>query len=175
MIPNTRRKPSCSLCLEEGHRARGYKCRIVSEYKANLIKAGEVMEMAARLGNPAYYEVKQPDDETRERIVEWISRGGSNAVPSDAWHLVLLNIYFSTMENVTVMYNWIEVTVLGKRGVLLEGWETAYFPAHEIGTWLEKNCASRQRKKHCLSALRKQTAIHHLSQESMHGHYSELS
>jgi hypothetical protein len=46
---------------------------------------------------------------------------------------------------------------LGGRGKELSGWE-AYFPAHEIGEWLQKNCLSKQRNKHCLSTLREQTA-----------------
>jgi hypothetical protein len=168
MVHNNRRNQVRSLCLEEGHRARGYKCRVVSEYKANLIKPSDVMEMAARLGNPAYYEVRPPDEETGRRIVEWTSRGGSKAVPSGAWHLVLLNIYFSEMENNTGNnnHNWIEVTVLGKGGNILTGWEMAYFPPHEIGVWLER-IVRRGRERSIACRHCGNTEIHRRSQEPM--------
>jgi hypothetical protein len=46
-----------------------------------------------------------------------------------------------------------EVTVLGDRGKELSGWEKAYFTANETGEWLQKNCLSKQRNKHCFIEL----------------------
>jgi hypothetical protein len=74
------------------------------------------------------------------------------------------------MPNPLFIHNWIEVTVLGKRGKELSGWEKAYFPAQQIGEWLEKNCAVKQRTKRSLSAFaraREQTANNQLSQERL--------
>jgi hypothetical protein len=59
------------------------------------------------------------------------------------------------------------VTVLGDRGKELTGWKKAYFTAHEIGKWLQKNYMSKQRNKHCLSILREQTAKIQLSQDNV--------
>jgi hypothetical protein len=48
-----------------------FKCRVVAEYKANLLKWCDIPEMAKKLGNPLYYEVKQPDEEASRRMQEW--------------------------------------------------------------------------------------------------------
>jgi hypothetical protein len=37
MIASNRRKPCCSLCGAEGHKARGTKCRVVSTYYSYLV------------------------------------------------------------------------------------------------------------------------------------------
>jgi hypothetical protein len=71
------------------------------------------------------------------------------------------------MANPLFSHNWIEVTVLGKQGKELSGWEKAYFHAHQIGEWLEKNCALKQRTKYCLSTLREKTANIRLSQDGV--------
>jgi hypothetical protein len=140
------------LSWDEGHKASGFKWRVVAAYKAYLIKWSDIPEMAKRLGNPLYYEVKQPDEEASRRIQEWFSL--SNFIPSDAWYLVLLDTYYCAMANPLFSHNWIEVTVLGKLGKELSGWEKAYFPAHQNGEWVEK----------MLSTLREQTANIRLSQ-----------
>jgi hypothetical protein len=80
---------------------------------------------------------------------------GLNGIPSHAGHLVLLNTYFSAIENAHFNYNLIEVTVLDTQARELLGWEKAFLPANRIREWLEKYCSMPQRKKHCLSALRK--------------------
>jgi hypothetical protein len=167
MMFASRRNASCSLCWDKGHRAMGFKCRIEAAYKANLIKWCDITEMAKTLGNPLYYEVKQPDEEASWRIHEWFSNGRSTAIPAGARHLVLLDIYYCGMERPVFKYNWIEVTVLGDRGKELSGWKKAYFTAHEIGEWLQTNCTSKQRNKHCLSTLREQTAKIQLSQDNV--------
>jgi hypothetical protein len=131
------------LCWDEGHKAKGFKSRFVMSYKTNLIKWSDVPEFAKRPGNPAYYEAKQPEEEAKRRIYLWFSHGGSNSISADAWHLVLLDTYYCAMANPLFSHNWIEVRVLGKRGNQLSGWEKAYFPAHLIGEWLEKNCVSK--------------------------------
>jgi hypothetical protein len=155
MQSNQRQNPRCSLCGSEGHRAIGARCQVVVDFKAPLIQWREIEDMAKRLGDPEYYEVKQPDDETRQRIIQWFSGCGSGAMPTDACHLVLLNTYFGEMANLHCNNNLIEVAVLEERGTTLLGFEKAFFPAHRIREWLEKNCASHGRTKHCLSALRK--------------------
>jgi hypothetical protein len=71
----------------------GFKCRVVAAYKANLIKWCDIAEMAKRLGNPLYYEVKQLDEETSRRIHEWFSNGRSTAIPAGGRHFVLLDTY----------------------------------------------------------------------------------
>jgi hypothetical protein len=98
-------------------------------YKANLIRRSDVPDLAKRLGNPAYYEVKQPDEETKRRIYRWFSLGVSNSLTAYAWHLALLDTYYSAMPNPLFIHNWIEVTALGKRGKELSEWEKAYLPA----------------------------------------------
>jgi hypothetical protein len=110
-----------------------------------LLRWSDVPELAKKLGNPAYYEVEHPEEETKRRIYQWFSHGVSNSIPADAWHLVLLDTYYCAMPNPLFIHNWIEVTVLGKRGKELSGWEKTYFPAQQIGERLEKNCAVKQR------------------------------
>jgi hypothetical protein len=154
MMISTTRKPCCTLCGDEGHRATGTRCRVVVTFKAPLIGWSDVMEMAEKLGNPMYYDVKHPNDETRKYIRQWFSRGGPHKIPSDGLHLVLWNTYFSSTDNLVSSKNLIEVTVLGKGGIELSGWGNVYFPAHEIREWLIKNCSMAQRKKHVLSNLR---------------------
>jgi hypothetical protein len=85
---NHHRNPSCSLCWDEGHRAMGFKCRVVAAYKTYQIKWSDIPEMAKRLGNPLYYDVVQPGEEASRRIHEW--RSTSTAIPAGARHLVLL-------------------------------------------------------------------------------------
>jgi hypothetical protein len=109
-------KPSCSLCGTVGHKAVGTQCPIVARCRAPLIPWREIENMAGRLGNPEYFEVKQPDDATRQLIQEHLRRTGSNVIPSDACHLGLLNTYCSQTEHQHVNFNWIEVSVLGQRG-----------------------------------------------------------
>jgi hypothetical protein len=125
--------------------------------------------MTEKLGNPDYYEVKQPDQNTRQLILQWFSRRCSNAVPTAAFHLVMLNTYFCATANLHYKHNLIEVTLLDERGKKLPGFETVYFPAHQVREWLQKHCTAKQRKKHCLSTLREQTANR---QESLDDFYT---
>jgi hypothetical protein len=74
----------------------GFKCRIAAAYKANLIKWCDITEMAKRLGNPLYYEVKQPDEEASRWIHEWFSNGRSTAIP--CWKTME---YYRTRESNT--------------------------------------------------------------------------
>jgi hypothetical protein len=113
--------------------------------------------MTERLGNTYFYEVKEPDEQTKQRTQQWLSSGVSNALPSEACHLVLLNTFCFGKENVHFSYNLIEVTVLKEQGTELFGWEKAYFHAHDIRDWLKKYCTNPQRKRHYLSSLRQQT------------------
>jgi hypothetical protein len=163
MIASKRRMPCCSLCLAPSHRAKRTRCPVVCKYKAHLIVWNDVQEMATRLGNPHIYEVEQPDNETRKRINQWFSNGGSNDLPTNAQHLVLLNTHFCATAKLHFNHNLVAVSVLEKRGRELSGWELAYLPAHKVREWLEKHCAERQRKKHCLSVLRKQMVSQQLS------------
>jgi hypothetical protein len=102
----------------------------------------------------------------KRRIYHRFPRGVpiSNAIPADAWYLVLLDTYYCAMPNPLCSHNWIEVTVFGKRGKELSGCENSYFSAHQIGECLEKNCASKQRTKRCLSTLLEQQVNIQLSQ-----------
>jgi hypothetical protein len=123
--------------------------------------------MAKRLGKPLYYEVKQPDEEESRWIHKWLSNGRSTAISAGARLLVVLDTNYCGMERLVFKYTWIEVTVLGDRGKELLGSEKAYFIAPEIGDWLQKNCLSQQRNKHCLSTLREQTAKIQLSKDNV--------
>jgi hypothetical protein len=49
--------------------------------------------MAARIVNPLYFEVDQPDEETWHQIDRWAVSGNSDEIPEAAWYLVLVNIY----------------------------------------------------------------------------------
>jgi hypothetical protein len=153
-------KQSCSLCGMVGHKAVGTQCPVVARCKAPLIPWRDIENMAGRLGNPEYFEVKQTSNVTRLAIQQHLSQGSSIAIPLEACHLVLLNTYCLQTENKRSNFNWIEVAVLGQRGKELPGWERAYFPDYQIGNWLRKHCASPGRKKNVLSALRCRSADH---------------
>ena len=108
--------------------------------------------MSARLGNPAYYEVIQPNEETTHLMEQHLVN--SNSIPKLAWHLVLLNTYFSLIPDQSFQYNVVEVTVLEKGGSQLSGYERAFFPVHRVQSWMDKHCSMTKRKKHLLSTLR---------------------
>ena len=90
---------------------------------------------------------------TKKSIRQWCSRGVPNKVPSDGLHLVLCNTFSSEMGTLDSNNNVIEVTVLGKGGKELQGWEKAYLPVREVREWLMKYCSMIHRKKHVLSRL----------------------
>jgi hypothetical protein len=52
----------------------------------------------------------------------WVENIISDGIPKNAWHLVLLNCYFSAMENQQLEYNVVEVAVLEERGKELSGY-----------------------------------------------------
>jgi hypothetical protein len=131
---------------------------VVVEYRAPLIGWNDVLCTAKRLGNPNLYEVKQPDEGSKESIQQWFFLVGSHAIPPTACHLVLLNTYFSANANLHYNFNLIEVTILEENGTKLSGFKKAYYPAHQIREWLERHCASQGRKKHIMSTLRSGTA-----------------
>jgi hypothetical protein len=114
--------------------------------------------MAARLGNPLYFHVKQPNEDTRHQIDKWFAGENSKEIPQDAWHLVLVDRYFGTIPDQPFQYNIIEVTVFGQRGWQLSGYERACFPVHKVQSWMTKHCAVTRRKKHVLSALESRMA-----------------
>lgn len=163
MIDNQQRKPTCSLCLQRHHNVN--RCRIIERYKAWWVQPRYVREMSARLGNPAYYEVIQPNEETTHLMEQHMVN--SNSIPKLAWHLVLLNTYFSLIPDQSFQYNVVEVTVLEKGGSQLSGYERAFFPVHRVQSWMDKHCSMTKRKKHLLSTLRsrkgdEQVVEHHI-------------
>jgi hypothetical protein len=110
--------------------------------------------MAARLGNPEHYKVRQADEDTGQRIHDCFSHVGPNVIPSDTCHLVLLNTYSGEIKKLHFTYNLIHATVLMEGGKKLPDFENAYFLADQVRAWLEKHCAAIGRKKHVLSTLR---------------------
>jgi hypothetical protein len=151
MIQSTKKKPCCSLCYGQKHKANG--CPFIGEYKANLVPPRDVRDMTTKLGNPLYFEVKQLDDETKRLIHQSTVSGVSNAVPEHAWHLVLVNTYFGPIPDQPHEYNVVEVTVLGQGGRQLPGLERVCFPVYSVKNWMRKHCGVTGRKKHILSAL----------------------
>jgi hypothetical protein len=84
--------------LGRGAQSDGFQVQDCSCIQANVINCCDITEMAKRLGNPLYHEVKQPDEEASRRIHEWFSNGRFAAVPVGARHLVLLDSYYCGME-----------------------------------------------------------------------------
>jgi hypothetical protein len=111
-------KPILLVVVGRGPQNNGIQCRVVAAYKAYLIKWSDIHEMAKRLRNPRYSEVKQPDE-------RWFHCYTS------------LDTYYCGMEKQVFKYYWIEGTVLCDRGKDLSGWEKAYF-AYQIGKWFAK-------------------------------------
>jgi hypothetical protein len=169
MMNANRRPPRCLLCWENGHRADVMRCTILRKYRAVTIGWKDIQELSVQLGNPKYYDVKQADEDTTNVIWQWLSNCGSNAVPFRAYHLVLLNTYYSGIANQHYINNLIEVAVLEERGKIMQGWERAYYRAHQISEWLQKYCDGSHRTKHCLSTLRKVASNpdHQLSREDI--------
>jgi hypothetical protein len=116
MASNHRQTFRCSLCGVEGRRATGAHCLVVASLKAPLIPSNEVRDIAERVRIPDNYRVKQPDQDTRQLILQWFSRRGSNALLPAAFHLVLLNTYFGATANLHYKHNYlIEVTTNEER------------------------------------------------------------
>jgi hypothetical protein len=150
MRDSNRRKGCCSLCWSSGHRAKGgaFRCEVVTGYNAMLV---------AGIGNPMLYVVKQPEDDKNRIIRQLFENIISDEIPKNAWHLVLLNCYFSAMDNQRFEYNVVEVAALEERGKELSGYENAYFPVFRIQEWLKEHCCKLNRTKHVLSTLQRQT------------------
>jgi hypothetical protein len=155
MINASRRPPRCSLCWENGHRSDGMRCGILRKYRAVTIGWKDIQELSVQLGNPTYYGVEQADEDTTNVIGHWLSNCGSNTIPFKACYLVLLHTYYSDIANQHYRNNLIEVAILEEGGKIMQGWERAYYRAHQISEWLQKYCFGNHRTKHCLSALRK--------------------
>jgi hypothetical protein len=134
-------------CWVDGHKATGYNCRAMAAYGPNMIRWSDVPEIVKRLGRPAM-------SSSRERRQDGRFTNGFFLGVRRRYRqkLVIWYNWIPTTAPCQSRYSrWIEVTVLGERGKELTGWEKASFSAHEIGEWLEKNCASKQRGKRCLS------------------------
>jgi hypothetical protein len=155
MINANRQPPRCSLCWENGHRADVMRCTILRTCRAVTIGWKDIQELSVQLGNPKYYDVKQADEDTTNDMGLCLSNCGSNAIPFRACHLVLLNTYYSDIANQHYSNNLIEVAILEKGGKIMQGWERAYYRAHQISEWLQKYCDGNHRTKHCLLTLRK--------------------
>jgi hypothetical protein len=63
-----------------------------------MVQPRNVREMAARLGNPLYFHVKQPNEGTRHKIDKLFAGETPKEIPQDAWHLVLVDTYFGTIQ-----------------------------------------------------------------------------
>jgi hypothetical protein len=61
-------KSRCSLCWSIG---AGIRCEAVERYMATLVDNTDVSDMAAGMGNPMLFEVKQPEDDTKQTIRQW--------------------------------------------------------------------------------------------------------
>jgi hypothetical protein len=146
MINSTKKKSCCSLCFRPKHKAS--RCHLLNGYKAWLVPWKSVNEIATTLGNPLYFEISVPDKETQQAMERWIASGNSNTITEDAIHLVLQNSYFSPIPDQPFKYNVLEVTVLGKGGLHIPGFEKAYYPVHTVVSWVLKNCTVTRRKKH---------------------------
>jgi hypothetical protein len=64
-----------------------------------------------------------------------------------AWHVLLLNTYYSATANQPVSNNLIVVVVLDERGKNMSGWETPYYPAQQIWEWLEEHLQGIKKHK----------------------------
>jgi hypothetical protein len=159
MLNCTKAKPCCSLCKRPRHRANGTRCPVSARYNSYLVQWTDVRAMAAKLGDPFFYEVRQSDEETTQLMNQWVLDGNSKDIPKDAWHLILINTYFGPIPNESSQRNIIEVTILAEGGRELSGYEKAFFPVHRIHNWMIKHCTMRHQKKHVLSTLRCGTAM----------------
>jgi hypothetical protein len=82
----------------------------------------------------------EPNEDTRHRIDKWVAGENSKEIPQDAWHLVLVDMYFGTIPEQPFQYNIIEVIVLGHGGWQLFGYERACFPVHKVQCWMPLRC-----------------------------------
>ena len=147
---SNKRTPICSLCCLPGHRT-GNRCPVVTKFRARFIPAKEAASFAEGLGNPAFHLVEKPPAEDREPLKEWLHRGWE--IPSNAFHLVIRRSFFPAQAGDSFQANPLEVTCLSAGGEALAGHEVCYFPTCKVSSWIQKNCKSKQRRKHLLSSL----------------------
>jgi hypothetical protein len=83
--------------------------------------------MAAKLGDPFFYEVRQSHEGTTQLMNQWVLDWNSKDIPKDAWHLILINTYFGPIPNESSQRNIIEVTILADGERELSGYEKAFW------------------------------------------------
>jgi hypothetical protein len=83
MRDSNRRKGRCSLCWSSGNRAKGagFRCEVVTRYNPMLVDSRDVPEMAAGIGNPMLYVVKQPKDDKKCIVRQWFENIISDEIP----------------------------------------------------------------------------------------------
>jgi hypothetical protein len=155
MITNLIKKRCCSLCLYHKHQVN--VCPLLETHQASLVPWRNVKEFAERIGNPLYYEVQEPSEETRHQLPNLVFSGHPQEIPADACHLVLHQTFLCPLPDQPISCNSIQVTILGKGGVMLPKYEKTYLSVYKISNWIVKNCAVIRRKHHVLSTLQSRT------------------
>ncbi|KAG7343968.1 hypothetical protein IV203_021976 [Nitzschia inconspicua] len=149
MRDSNKRKPTCTLCLQPGHRVG--KCPKIHVIGASIIGHENVVEYADRLGNPRYYLVEEPCGDVKELIKAWM-KGGSR-LPPGATHVVVHKLYYSARKQESFQNSVAQVSVWGEAGMPMDENCPAYYPVHEAFHWMANNCRGKKRKKHILSCL----------------------
>jgi hypothetical protein len=156
-MKNSHKKESvCSLCHNPKHRAGSSKCKIVGKYQSTFVSSASSQEFAKSLGNPAKHLVDTASPEDRVPMIEWLTE--NNDIPSSAQHIVICRCFYAASADQSYQANPVEVTLLQHGGSPLDDHEVCYFPAHKICHWIERNCLSKQRKRHVLSSLQEPSA-----------------
>jgi hypothetical protein len=155
MIANLTKKWCCSLCLHHKHQIN--VCPLLETHQAWLVPWKNVKELAERIGKNLYYEVLQPNEETRSQIESFVVPGNPWNIPTDTCHLVLHQTFVCPVPGQPISCNFVEVSILGNWGVLLPGYVKTYFSVYIIRSWILKNCAVIRRKHHVLSTLQSRT------------------
>ncbi|KAG7337370.1 hypothetical protein IV203_034764 [Nitzschia inconspicua] len=149
MRDSNKRKPTCTLCLQPGHRVG--KCPKIHVIGASIIGHENVVEYADRLGNPRYYLVEDPCRDVKELIKAWM-KGGSR-LPPGATHVVVHKLYYSARKQESFQNSVAQVSVWGEACMPMDEYCPAYYPDHEVAHWMANNCRGKKRKKHILSCL----------------------
>jgi hypothetical protein len=145
-----RREKTCTLCCNPGHNV-GRNCPIIVKYSATSIKGAEVSRFAARLGNPNFILVEEPDRETRASIREWTAK--VQEIPTSTRHVLLTRCFYSALKDESFQNNVLEVILFEKGGLEIENCNPAYYPVHQVQPWVIQNCSAVRRKRVLLSSI----------------------
>ena len=129
----------------------GQRCPVIGTHKAMLVNQRETKKFYEQLGNPAVFNVEEPDAASKVALKTWLRE--SRDIPVTAKHIVVKNCYYCAKRTESFTMNPVEVLLLVDGGGELEDHCPSYFPAYKVSAWIKQHCSSNGRKWHVISSV----------------------